>query len=88
MATEVVVVVVLMINGNGVSVQARSHVQQIRWQVTWESDSRRPRHPLALDDEELFVIEGWKTDPWRSTPENWRNAKNAAFHGKISSPTS
>ena len=28
------------------------------WQVTWESDSRRPRHSRALDDEELFVVEG------------------------------
>ena len=32
----------------------------------------------ALDNEELFVIEGSKTDPWRSTPENWRSAKNGA----------
>ena len=30
------------------------------WQVTWESDSRRPRHPRALDDEELFIVEGSK----------------------------
>ena len=27
------------------------------WQVTWESDSRRPRH-RALDNEELYVVEG------------------------------
>ena len=36
------------------SVKQRSEV----WQNTWESDSRRPRHPAALDNEELFVIEG------------------------------
>ena len=40
----------------------------------------------AFDNEELVVIEGSKTDPWRSTPENWRNAKNAAFHGKKTVP--
>ena len=26
-------------------------------------DSRRPRHPLALDNEELFVVEGSKKPP-------------------------
>ena len=31
----------------------------------------------ALDNEELFVIEGSKTDPWRSAPENWRCSKIA-----------
>ena len=29
-----------------------------RWQNAWESDSWRPRHPQALDDEELLIIEG------------------------------
>ena len=41
----VVVVVVQMINGNGVSVQALSYVQPIGWQNTWEQ-ARRPRHPF------------------------------------------
>ena len=29
------------------------------WPDTWESNSRRQRHPPALDDEELFVVEGF-----------------------------
>ena len=33
------------------------------WQNTWESDSRRPRHPKALDDLELLAIEGSKKSP-------------------------
>ena len=50
---------------------------QTRCQVTWESDSRRLQHPLqALDDEELFTIEG--SENWRSTPDNRRSAKNDA----------
>ena len=28
------------------------------WQNTWESDSRRPRHPRALDNQQLLAIEG------------------------------
>ena len=28
------------------------------WPDTWKSNSRRQRHPPALDDEELFIIEG------------------------------
>ena len=29
----------------------------------------------ALDGKELFTIEG--SENWRSTPDNWRSAKNA-----------
>ena len=75
-------VVVRMIDGNGVSVQARSYMQLVGWQNTWEQAPGVPATRGALDNEELFVIEGSKTDPWRSTPENWRSAKNAAFHGE------
>ena len=42
---EVVVVVVQMINGNGVSVQARSYVQLIGWQNTWEQAPGVPATP-------------------------------------------
>ena len=37
-----------------------SHYDQLCnvWQNTWESDSRRPRQSPALDNEELFVVEG------------------------------
>ena len=38
------VVVVRMINGNGVSAQARSCMQLIRWQNTWEQAPGVPRH--------------------------------------------
>ena len=30
------------------------------WQNTWESDSRRPRHPRALDNQQLLANEGSK----------------------------
>ena len=52
------------------------------WKNTCEQAPGVPATRGALDNEELFVIEGSKNDPWRSTPENWRSAKNAAFHGK------
>ena len=40
------------------------------WQNTWESDSRRPGHPGALDDEELFVIEGFPKSPLNARTES------------------
>ena len=46
--------------------------------VTSHLGVRLPATPAtrgALDNEELFIIEGSKTDTWRSTPENWRSAK-------------
>ena len=45
------------------------------WQDTWESDSRRPRHPRALDDEELFVVEGSQKITWRNVPTAENSAK-------------
>ena len=45
-ALVVVMVVVQMINGNGVSVQARSYVQLIRVAEHLGASSRRPRHPF------------------------------------------
>ena len=44
-ADPLVVVVVQMINGNGVSVQAHSYVQLIRWQNTWEQAPGVPATP-------------------------------------------
>ena len=41
----VVVVVVLVINGDGVSVQARSYMQLIGWQNTWEQAPGVPATP-------------------------------------------
>ena len=41
----VVVVVVQMTQGNGVSVQARSYVQLIGWQNTWEQAPGVPTTP-------------------------------------------
>ena len=41
-------------------------------------NSRRQRHSPALDDEELFVIEGSNCENWRSTPDNRRSAKKSA----------
>ena len=67
---------------HAVSVQGHAYMQQIGWQNTWEQAPGVPATRGALDNEELFVIECSKTDPWRSTPENWRSAKNAAFHGE------
>ena len=46
------------------------------WRVTWESDSRRQRHPQALDDEELFIVDG-------STERNVPTAENSANKGLV-----
>ena len=54
----VVVLVVHMIQSNAVSVQGRAEVHRIRVAEHLGASSRRPRHPRALDDEELFIIEG------------------------------
>ena len=48
------------------------------WQNAWESDSRRPHHPRALDDKELFIIEG---SPGAQRPDG-RSAKNACKTAK------
>ena len=43
----------------------------------------------ALDNEELFVIEGSKNDPWRSTPEKTGGARKMPhFTAKNPSSTS
>ena len=63
-------------------VEHPAYMQPIGWQNTWEQAPGVPATRRALDNEELFVIEGSKTDPWRSTPENWRSAKKAAFHSE------
>ena len=52
--------------------------------VTWEYNSRRPRHPQALDNQPLLAIEGspktlHKTGTQRP---NGRSAKNAAKCGE------
>ena len=55
------------------------------WQVTGESDSRRPRHPgEPPDDEELFIVEGSKKSAHPGTPplsgesEKWRKMHRKA----------
>ena len=50
----------------------------------WESDSRRPRHPGALDDKELFVIEGSPKSPLKTGTQRptGRSPKNALKKGK------
>ena len=45
---------------------------------TWEFNSRRQRHPPALDDEELFIIEGSPTATVAQLWDNRRSAKNGA----------
>ena len=42
----------------GVCPATRKHAPDLGGKTTWESDSGRPRHPRALDKEELFVIKG------------------------------
>ena len=54
------------------------------WQVTWESDSLRPRHPRALDNEELFVIEGSQKITWRNVPTEKISAKYKGLARKLS----
>ena len=47
-------------------------MQRIRVAEHLGASSRRPRHPRALDDEELFIIEG---SPGAQRPDG-RSAKN------------
>ena len=51
---------------------------------TRESNSRRQRHPRALDDEELFVIEGSPKSPLKAGTQrpSGRSPKNALKKGK------
>ena len=50
------------------------------WQNTWESDSQRPRHPRALDNQQLLANEGSKKK--RDSRPSGRSPKKAAFRQK------
>ena len=53
-----------------------SRCTELGWQNTWESDSQRPRHPRALDNQQLLAIEGYtlgldvRVDAVRKMPQN------------------
>ena len=45
------------------------------WRVTWEQTPGDPGTPRALDNEELFVVEGSQTITWRNLPTVENSAK-------------
>ena len=73
----VVVVVVVFVSDTAAKRCVRPHRTECNvsgtliymWQNTWESDSRRPRHPRALDKQQPLAIKG----PPKNSTQNWHS---------------
>ena len=73
-----------MCYGHSTPVTATHSLRLIGGRSPGSQDSRRPRHPRALDDEELFIVEGSKNSTRANFGQLGKSADTGGSQEKLS----